>query len=113
MLDKNKDGKLSKEELAAMAATGGLGGDQSEQMFNGMDKNGDGAVTKAEASAFFKMMAQMMDGGGMGGMPGMGGMGGMPRAKPGRATNSKFNPTSKGKSADADDIDPLPAHDEL
>jgi len=112
MLDKDKDGRLSKEEVVAMGAMVGGGGgadagaESSEQAFQQMDTDGDGWVSKAESLAFFAQMASMMQG--------MGGMGGMGNAGAGSAPSkeSKPNPASEAAATDAGDDD-LPSHDEL
>jgi len=105
MMDKDKDGQLSKEEVAGlgdmMAGMGGAGGagaaaglgekppamssEQADQFFTMMDGNGDGIASKAEVSAFMDQMMGMMGksgassplGGGPGGMMGGGMPGGM------------------------------------
>merc|ERR1712151_84949 len=92
MMDKNKDGVLTKKEVASLTdSMGGAGGadasvpkpkkEEADQMFKQMDADGDGKVTRKEADKVFDMMKSMMSGGGIpgmgGGAPGMGGMGGL------------------------------------
>jgi Ca2+-binding EF-hand superfamily protein len=67
MSDKNKDGKLSKDELD----------ERAQGFFSFMDTNGDGFIDEAEAEATVQRMKQMQQqggfGGGSGGPPGGGG----------------------------------------
>jgi Ca2+-binding EF-hand superfamily protein len=64
-MDKDKDGKLSKEEFP----------EQARPMFETIDANGDGFVDKAENDAMMARMRQMRSQGGFGG-PGGGAPGG-------------------------------------
>jgi len=77
--DKNKDGKLTRDELP----------EPMQRMFERGDANGDGAMDKAEIEAMAQRMRQFQDGGrggpggpggqgGFGGRPGQGGPGGQP-----------------------------------
>ena len=75
--DKNKDGKLTKEEL---------GDDRLARVFDKADANKDGQLTKEELQAFFKdqLANGAGQGGGRGGPGGPGGPGGEePRGGPG------------------------------
>jgi len=118
MMDKDKNGTLSPEEMAAMGGAGA----EMDSSFKAMDSNGDGSASKVEVAAFFKMISSMEGMGGMGGGAGsMGGdAGGGAGAKP-QASQPKSKPKSKPKPADPkpaaspveEDDDELPSHDEL
>jgi len=112
MLDKDKDGKLSKEELMAMAQQAGGGGakgkEETDNAFASMDGDGDGFVSKTEANAFFRSIAGMMGGGMGGGMPGGMGGGGMG----GGMGGAKPTPKPQARPA-ASEEEELPSHDEL
>jgi len=62
-MDKDNDGVLSKEEIAAvpLGDTGDMKGDmtgKAEEMFSQMDLDGDGEVTRKEATAYFSKVWQ-------------------------------------------------------
>ena len=68
MMDKDKDGRLSKAEVSDLA--GMMGGASASppdtgQTFAQMDLDGDGWVSRPEADRFFDMVSRMM--GGLGG----------------------------------------------
>ena len=104
MLDKDQDGRLTKEELASMGGGAGVG---AEDQFQSMDGDGDGFVSKREATAFFTMLSQMRDMD----MPGGGPGGKMPEATKRRTPSERKQHTAT--ESDQDDDDELPSHDEL
>ena len=122
-MDKDKDGKLTKEEFQSMGGGDGgpAAGGQMNDMFSNMDTDGNGSLDAAEVQVFFANMMGGM-GGGMGGGPGMG-MGGEEQ-KPKAAKPTKkvvveeqedvpiTTDTSK-PIIEEDDDDILPSHDEL
>lgn len=70
-LDKNKDGKLSRDEMPRRHARGGDGrhgrhahhrGHQGDGFMRRMDANGDGRISTAEHQAFFERMDVNKDG---------------------------------------------------
>ncbi|HUY87453.1 MAG TPA: HlyD family efflux transporter periplasmic adaptor subunit [Pirellulales bacterium] len=71
-LDKDKDGKISKEEMP----------EQGRQFFGMMDTNGDSFVDQAEQKAAEERRKQMQQQGGRGGSGGPGGPGGGPGGPP-------------------------------
>lgn len=73
--DKNKDGKLTRDELP----------EPMQRMFERGDANGDGVMDKAEIDAMAQRMQQSQGGGrgGPGGPGGQGGFGGRPGQGPG------------------------------
>jgi mono/diheme cytochrome c family protein len=70
--DKNRDGKLAKDELPR----------QMRMFFDGLDKDGDGGLTREEAKGVTELLKQF--GAGFGGQPsGPGAPGGLPGGVPG------------------------------
>jgi Ca2+-binding EF-hand superfamily protein len=55
--DTNKDGVVTKEELAAVM---GQGGGNIDQLFSQVDTDGDGSITRSEDKAFREKMATQM-----------------------------------------------------
>eukprot|EP00435_Cladocopium_sp_Y103_P039350 s2216_g10.t1 len=57
-MDKDKNGVLSQEEIASvpMGDDAGMQG-KSEEMFQQMDQDGDGEITRAEAKVYFSKLA--------------------------------------------------------
>ncbi len=84
--DKNKDGKITKDELP----------ERAQRMFDRLDANSDGAITKAE----LEKMAQRFGGGGGGGRGGAfgggrGGRGGRPGGEGGNRPRRPQRPDSE------------------
>jgi len=72
-MDKDNDGVLSKEEIAAvpLGDTGDMKGDmtgKAEEMFSQMDLDGDGEVSRKEAKVYFAKLGNALKG--MSGMMG-------------------------------------------
>uniref|UniRef100_A0A7S2DPR1 EF-hand domain-containing protein n=1 Tax=Haptolina brevifila TaxID=156173 RepID=A0A7S2DPR1_9EUKA len=93
MLDKNNDGRLSRDEMSTMGAT---------DDFAQMDPDGDGFVTRQEAAMYFKMLSQTDTArtGGGGGAPGAG-------------LQQRHEPQPPVSEAEDDEDAGLPSHDEL
>jgi hypothetical protein len=118
MMDKDKDGKLTSEEMAALG--GGAGSGDLDESFKQIDADGDGFASRDEVAAFFKMLSAMSPG--MGGDPSMGagtGAGGgasQPKAAP-KASEPNAKPArpraTPAAAEPAADDDELPSHDEL
>eukprot|EP00434_Breviolum_minutum_P019584 symbB.v1.2.017277.t2/scaffold1325.1/size176917/3 len=62
-MDKDQDGVLSEEEIATMVQSGETENKgKAEEMFEQMDEDGDGEVTRDEAKVYFSKLGNTLQG---------------------------------------------------
>lgn len=109
-LDKNKDGKLTSEEILPPFLLGGgpggfgpFGGGTPRQLLREFDQDGDGILNKVEREAARKSAPPVNQGRGFGGPRGPGG-------PPGFGIGRNSEPPTQGRSLVSTDVDHFPNH---